>query len=65
MLATGNRFIFIELPEETPAPQGDCFLRSLGTQQEDESQNNVSRKKLYNTSATTGRGFGLLLHITS
>jgi hypothetical protein len=40
-----TRCIFIEFPEETVARDGNCFLRSLGTQQEDESQNNVPRDR--------------------
>jgi hypothetical protein len=37
--------IFIEFPEETVARDGNCSRRSLGTQQENESQNNVPRDK--------------------
>jgi hypothetical protein len=60
-----TRYIFIEFPEETVARVGNCFLRSLGTQQEDESQNSVPRDKAVHTYAKTGRGFALLLYFTS
>jgi hypothetical protein len=40
-----RRCIFIEIPEETVGRDENCFLRSLGTHPEDESQNNVSRDK--------------------
>jgi translation initiation factor 2 beta subunit (eIF-2beta)/eIF-5 len=37
---------FNELPEVTVARDGNCFLRSLGTQQEDEDQNNVASEEV-------------------
>jgi hypothetical protein len=37
--------IFIEFPKQTVARDAKYFLRTLGTQQEDESQNNTIRKK--------------------
>jgi hypothetical protein len=40
-----TRNIFIEFPEETEGRDENCLLRSLSTQQEDESQNNVPRDK--------------------
>jgi hypothetical protein len=40
-----TRCIFIEILEETVGRDGNWFLMSLGTQPEDESQNNVSRDK--------------------
>jgi hypothetical protein len=42
---TLTRCRFIEFPEEPVAKDENCFLRSLSTQQEDESQNNVPRDK--------------------
>jgi hypothetical protein len=38
-----RRCTFIKFCEETVARDGNCYVRSLGTQQEDESQNNVPK----------------------
>jgi hypothetical protein len=40
-----NGDIFTEFSEKTAARDGNCFLRSLGIQPEDESGNNVPRDK--------------------
>jgi hypothetical protein len=56
--------IFVEFPGETVVLDGNCFVRDLGTQQEDESRNNVSRDKLYHMYAMTGSGFADLLNFT-
>jgi hypothetical protein len=58
------RCIFIEFPGGTVVTHGNCFLRSLRTQQKDEIQRNVSRDKQYIPHEITGRVCVGLLHFT-